>query len=68
MVNVVGEHSTRHLQYDPPLASDVEGLARPLSHWVRRIDGPRAVAPDVAAGVAAANGHPGKIATLILPG
>lgn len=68
MVNVVGEHSSRHLQYNPPLASDIEGLARPLSHWVRRIDGAHAVAGDIAAGVAAANGHPGRISTLILPG
>ena len=68
MVNVVGEHSARHLQYDAPLTSDIEGLARPLSHWVRRIDGPHAVAHDVAAGVAKANEHPGRIATLILPG
>ncbi|MDB5694906.1 MAG: hypothetical protein JWN21_449 [Sphingomonas bacterium] len=68
MVNVVGEHSAAHLRYDPPLMSDIEGLARPLSHWVRRIDGPQAVATDVAAGVAKANEHPGRIATLILPG
>ncbi len=27
MVNVVGEHSTSHLQYDPPLKSDIQGLA-----------------------------------------
>lgn len=68
MVNVVGEHSSKHLKYDAPLTSDIEGLARPLSHWVRRIDGAHAVAADVAAGVAKANEHPGRIATLILPG
>lgn len=37
MVNVVGEHSLSHLAFDPPLKSDIEGLARPLSHWVRTI-------------------------------
>lgn len=68
MVNVVGEHSSKHLKYDAPLTSDIEGLARPLSHWVRRIDGAHAVARDVAAGVAKAHEHPGRIATLILPG
>ena len=68
MVNVVGEHSSEHLKYDAPLTSDIEGLARPLSHWVRRIDGAHAVGHDVAAGVAKANEHPGRIATLILPG
>ena len=30
MVNIVGEHSAAHLKYDPPLTSDIEGLARPL--------------------------------------
>ena len=38
MVNIVGEHATKHLKYDAPLTSDIEGLARPLSHWVRRRD------------------------------
>jgi acetolactate synthase I/II/III large subunit len=68
MVNIVGEHSTGHLQYDPPLKSDIHGLARPLSHWVRQSDNAAAIARDTADAVAAANGHPGQIATLILPG
>ena len=68
MVNVVGEHARTHLKYDAPLTSDIEGLARPLSHWVRRIDNAEAVAGDVAAGTAQASGQPGRIATLILPG
>jgi acetolactate synthase I/II/III large subunit len=68
MVNIVGEHSVSHLKYDPPLQSDIEGLARPLSHWVRRADSAATIAWDAAAAVAAASGHPGQIATLILPG
>jgi acetolactate synthase I/II/III large subunit len=68
MVNVVGEHSVTHLKYDPPLQSDIEGLARPLSHWVRRADSGNTIAWDAAAAVTAASGHPGQIATLILPG
>ncbi|MGF6721821.1 acetolactate synthase-1/2/3 large subunit [Paraburkholderia sp. GAS41] len=68
MVNIVGEHSAAHLKYDPPLMSDIEGLARPLSHWVRRVESPRAVAWDVAAAVVKASEHPGQIATLVLPG
>jgi len=68
MVNIVGEHSAAHLKYDPPLMSDIEGLARPLSHWVRRVESPRAVAWDVATAVGKASEHPGQIATLILPG
>ena len=68
MVNIVGEHATQHLKYDPPLTSDIEGLARPLSHWVRRTDSARTLASDAAQAVATARSRPGKIATLILPG
>ncbi|KWF22063.1 acetolactate synthase large subunit [Burkholderia pseudomultivorans] len=68
MVNIIGEHSTSHLKYDPPLTSDIEGLARPMSHWVRRADSAGAIAWDVAKAVDAASAHPGRIATLILPG
>lgn len=68
MVNVVGEHSAAHLKHDPPLASDIEGLARPLSHWVRRAESADSVAWDVAQAVAKANEHPGRISTLIMPG
>src|ERR1700742_476714 len=68
IVNIVGEHSTSHLKYDPPLTSDIEGLARPLSHWVRRAESADAIAWDTATAVAKASEHPGRIATLILPG
>ncbi len=68
MVNIVGEHSVSHLKYDPPLTSDIEGLARPLSHWVRRAESADTIAWDAARAVAKASEHPGQIATLILPG
>jgi acetolactate synthase-1/2/3 large subunit len=68
MVNIVGEHSAAHLKYDPPLMSDIEGLARPLSHWVRRVESPGSVAWDVSTAIAKASERPGQIATLILPG
>ncbi len=68
MVNVIGEHSESHLKYDPPLMSDIEGLARPLCHWIRKADGPHSIAADTAAAVAKASEHPAKISALILPG
>ncbi len=68
MVNIIGDHSTSHLKYNPPLMSDIEGLAQPLSHWLRRADSAQEIGWDVAAAVEAASGHPGKIASLILPG
>ena len=68
MVNIIGEHSESHLKYDPPLTSDIEGIARPLCHWVRRADGSHTIATDTAAAVAKASEHPAKISALILPG
>src|ERR671917_2950313 len=67
MVNVVGDHATYHKQHDAPLTSDVEGVARPFSHWVRTSADSRSVARDGAAAVAAAMAPPGRVATLILP-
>ena len=67
MVNIVGDHATYHKQYDAPLTSDVEGTARPYSHWVRTTSNARMAAADTAAAVAAARTAPGGIATLILP-
>ena len=67
MVNIVGDHATYHKEYDAPLTSDVEGVARPFSHWVRTSADSRSVASDGAAAVAAAIAPPGRISTLILP-
>ena len=67
MVNIVGDHATYHVQYDAPLTSDVEGVARPMSHWVKRTMTATAVSPDAAEAIAVARRAPGNIATLILP-
>ena len=67
MVNVVGDHARHHLQYDAPLTSDIESIARPMSHWVRRIGAPEAVGVDAGEAIAQAQRQPGQISTLILP-
>ncbi len=67
IVNIVGEHATYHIDYDPPLAADIEGIARPVSHWVKTSRSAKSVAADGAAAIAAARTSPGQIATLILP-
>ncbi len=66
MVNIVGDHAAYHLAYDAPLTTDIDSLARPMSHWLRRCTGPEDVGPAAAAAIVAARTHPG-IATLILP-
>ena len=37
IVNIVGDHATYHLKFDAPLTADIEGLARPVSGWVRTV-------------------------------
>src|SRR5205085_1907289 len=67
IVNIVGDHATYHLQHDAPLTSDIEGLARPVSAWVRTTRDAASVGVDAAEAIAAAAAPPGRIATLILP-
>lgn len=67
MINIVGEHATHHLQYDAPLTSDIESLARPMSDWLHRIESAADVSPAAASAIEAACRKPGGIATLILP-
>jgi thiamine pyrophosphate-dependent acetolactate synthase large subunit-like protein len=67
LINVVGDHATYHLQYDAPLTSDLEGFARPVSHWMKTSKSSKTVAGDGALAVQAAMRAPGQIATLLLP-
>jgi len=67
IVNIVGEHATFHQQYDPPLHSDIEPVARTVSGWVKTIGSVGASSADVAASIAATRQLPGQIATLVLP-
>ena len=67
IVNIVGEHASHHIAHDAPLTSDIEGVARPMSDWVKTSTSSRTVAADGALAVEAACTAPGQIATLILP-
>jgi acetolactate synthase I/II/III large subunit len=67
IVNIVGQHAVYHIGYNAPLTSDIEGLARPMSAWVRTSPDAKSVAADGAAAIAAAKSSPPQIATLILP-
>ena len=68
VVNIVGEHATYHIELDAPLTADIEGLARPVSHWVKTSNSSKDIAKHGAEAIAAAMVPPGQIATLILPG
>ncbi|HSZ01569.1 MAG TPA: acetolactate synthase large subunit [Terriglobales bacterium] len=67
IVNLVGQHATYHLQYDTPLTSDVEGIARPYSKWLRTSRSSSELGRDAAEAMVAARTAPGQIATLIVP-
>ena len=67
VVNIVGEHALYHIKYDTPLTADIEGIARPFSHWVKTSPTSKTVASDGALAIQAARVAPGQIATLILP-
>jgi acetolactate synthase I/II/III large subunit len=67
VMNIVGEHATRHLRFDTPLKSDIEGIARPYSKWLRTSSGVSTVGTDAMDAIVAARTAPGQIATLIVP-
>ncbi|MGP8153549.1 MAG: acetolactate synthase large subunit [Smithella sp.] len=65
IVTVVGEHSTWHRPFDPPLAMHIESLAQTVSGWHRTCLSSDLLGQDMADAVAAA--QTGQIATLIVP-
>lgn len=67
IVNLVGEHARAHVALDAPLTADIEGIARPVSHWVQTVAAPAGVESATRAAVQAAVTPPGRIATLVLP-
>src|SRR6516225_6767234 len=67
IVNIVGQHATYHLPHDTPLTSDIEGIARPFSSWIRSSSSASTIGQDAADAIIAACTSPGKSATLFLP-
>ena len=67
IINIVGQHTLSHLELESPLTSDIEGIARPVSHWVKTSVSSENISKDGAEAIYIANNDPGKIATLILP-
>ncbi|MGC2477402.1 MAG: acetolactate synthase large subunit [Candidatus Sulfotelmatobacter sp.] len=67
IINLVGQHATFHLRHDAPLTSDIEGIARPYSKWLRTSSSPSEAGHDAAEAIAQSRTAPGEIATLIIP-
>ncbi|HEY2014392.1 MAG TPA: acetolactate synthase large subunit [Bryobacteraceae bacterium] len=66
VINIVGEHSTQHLQYDAPLSADIEAFARPVSSHVAVVTDPAEMGAAASRAIAAAIAPPGQVATLIV--
>lgn len=66
VLNLVGDHAVEHLQYDAPLTSDLQGMAQCVSHWVGRADTADEIAARTREAVAATQGFPARISTLLI--
>jgi acetolactate synthase I/II/III large subunit len=68
VVNIVGDHATYHVPLDAQLQSDIETVARNVSPgFVRTAQSTETLCRDAVDAIAAAQGPPGQVATLILP-
>ena len=67
VVNIVGEHSTQHLQYDAPLSSDIVTFARSVSGYVHTPAAAAELGRAASDTIQAALRPPGQVATLIVP-
>lgn len=67
MINIIGDHATYHKQYDAPLESDIETLARNVSSWIRTCPSTEKLGADTAEAIQVAQQPPAEISTLILP-
>ncbi len=65
VLNVIGEHATWHQDADPPLAMDIEGLAKTVSGWWRTCGSAENIPGDISEAIGAA--QLGQVATLIVP-
>jgi acetolactate synthase I/II/III large subunit len=65
VVTVVGQHSTWHLPFDPPLAMDIEAIASATAGWQRTCCSTDGMSQDMADAISAA--YEGLGAVLIVP-
>ncbi|MGC8481479.1 MAG: acetolactate synthase large subunit [Acidimicrobiales bacterium] len=61
---VIGEHASWHLPFDPPLASDIESLAAPVSVGVVRLSAPELIHAELASAIAMAEERRGPVVVI----
>ena len=67
VVNIIGDHATWHLPFDAPLTSDIEGLARPMSRSVIRLNSAGSVERSLRRAVVESMSAPRGVVTVIAP-
>ena len=67
ILNIIGDHATWHVEYDPPLASDIASLARPVSDWFNYASSPDDCRIKINEALEVCTTAPGKISTLVIP-
>ena len=65
LINVIGQHTTWHINADAPLTMDVESLAKTVSAWTRTNTSAESLSRDFADAFTASMS--GKIVSLIVP-
>jgi acetolactate synthase-1/2/3 large subunit len=66
IVNLVGEHSTKHQQYDAPLSGDIDAFCAPVSAKTVRLESAIAMGSTTAEVISAARAYPGRIVSMII--
>ena len=67
VISIVGEHTRAHQPLDPPLASDIAGIAKTHSKFVEAITSSDQICTAVATALATATTAPKGVATLLFP-
>lgn len=67
IVNLIGDQASWHRDFDAPLTSDIDSIARPVSDWLHTSVSPAQLERDLCAAIAAANGPPSGVSTLVVP-
>lgn len=67
IINLVGQHALSHLQHETPLHSDITGLAKPVSGWVKTIYSPNDISTLITGAVSNTQKSGNRISTVIIP-
>lgn len=67
IVNLVGQHALTHLKHETPLHSDIMGLAKPVSGWVKTIFSNDDIFSYISEAIANTKKPCNRISTVIIP-